>query len=560
MKLKKTDNGFSFVSDGVSFDFVSNTVPEEKNSVFSFDIIGTVPSPVLKDGDRILIPMGEGIALTVGEDDPITNAYGDFCSKQGTLCMAIVERESKFLLISLENGIYTAYDTRPEDGRYKLNIFTKNNMSCGVSYAVFDSLKDACACHRTLHGDVITLNEKIKANSEIEKLVGGAIFWIWNNNYDEVMYSDYDTDVDPATGDDLMRIADDLHQNGVDKAMMGIFFEPDSNYVEPLYKRYGYISTQYDNYNDVLNPEMLSIIPNNRAKNCDYTARRMKDYSAGVQITPTGELAKAWALKGFDGVMHPQNTLCPVIAAQRIKEEIPQILAKYPYYKGRFIDVYGCRLGTCYSEVHPSTMAETLVVKNGAFEAMEKMGLITGTENGFDGILSHLTYSEGLHSPVNLQIPDSGRKHAHVMNDEQTAHIGKEMMRPERRVPLWQLVYHDCMMTFPYWGDSTESTPKYTNRRVLFACLFGCPPLYSFSVKDYEALKPSILDSYKRISQVHSKVATLKMTDYEVLSEDYALQRSVFGNKYQVTVNFSDTAREYNGKMLQAESLVFEEI
>lgn len=560
MKLIKTENGFSLTLDGVGFDFVSERIPQGGGEIFEYNAVGVIPTPILKDGDRILIPMGEGIALTVGEEEPIANAFGDFCSKQGTLCMAIVEREGKFLLISLENGIYSAYDTRPVDGRYKLDMFTKNNMPCGISYAVFDSLKDACACHRRLHGDVITLDEKIKANPEIEKLAGGGIFWIWNNNYDEVMYSDYDTDVNPATGDDLMRIADDLHENGVDKAMMGIFFEPDSAFVEPLYKKYGYISTQYDNYNDVLNPEMLSIIPNNRAKNCDYTARRMKDYSAGVQITPTGDMAKAWALKGFDGLMHSQNTLCPVVAAQRIKEEIPQILAKYPYYKGRFIDVYGCRLGTCYSKVHPSTMAETLVVKNGAFEAMEKMGLITGTENGFDGIVNHLVYSEGLHSPVNLQIPDSGRKHAHVMNDEQTAHIGKEMMRPDRRVPLWQLVYHDCMMTFPYWGDSTESTPKYTKRRVLFACLFGCPPLYSFSVKDYEALKPAILDSYKRISEVHSKVATLKMTNYEVLSSDYMLQCSEFGGKYRIVVNFSDGEMEYRGKKIAAESLIFEVI
>ena len=558
MNFKKSENGFSIVCDSVSFDFVSDIFPEEKDGVIFLNTEGILPTPTLENGDRILLPMGEGIALTVGEPEPIANAFGDFCSKQGTLCMVILERNGKFLLISLDNGINSAYDTRPENGKYKLLM--KNKLPCGVKYTVTDSLYKACSLHRKWHGDVITLDEKIKANPEIEKLVGGGIFWIWNNNYDEVMYSDYETDVNPATGDDLMTIADDLYNNGVNKAMMGIFFEPDSNFVEPLYKKYGYISTQYDNYNDVLNPEMLSVIPNNRAKNCDYTARRMKDYSAGVQITPTGDLAKAWALKGFDGLMHHQNTLCPAVAAERIREEIPQILKKFPYYKGRFIDVYGCRLGTCYSPVHPLTMADTLKVKNGAFESMEKMGLITGTENGFDGIINHLTYSEGLHSPVNLQIPDSGRKHAHVMNEEQVAHTGKEMMKPSRRVPLWQLVYHDCMMTFPYWGDSTESAPKYTNRKVLFACLFGCPPLYSFSVKDYEALKPSILDSYKRIGEIHSKVATLKMTNYEVLSNDYMLQRSVFGDKYSITVNFSDKPLEYNGKLIAPESLLLEEI
>ncbi|MBE6584447.1 MAG: hypothetical protein E7649_05670 [Ruminococcaceae bacterium] len=558
MEFIKKSSGFALSHGGVSFEFCSDTVPEIKDDTVKLFLEGTVPTPELCDGDRILVPVGEGIALTVGESNIIDTARGDFCSKTGTLCMVIVERAGKFLLISLDNGNNSSYDTKPENGRYKLII--KNKKACGVTYAVFNSLKDACACHRSLHEVKRTLTEKIMENPEIEKLVGGAIFWVWSDNMDEVMYSDYNTDISPAVGEDVLTVAGDLHASGVDRAMMGFLYAEDSRLVEPLYKKYGYISTQYDNYNDVFNPAMIEKVPSNRARNCDYTARRMKDYPEGVQITPSGKLANAWALKGFDGEMYPQNTLCPAVALQRIKEEIPKIIAEYPYYRGRFIDVYGCRLGECHSEVHPLTMDDTAKVKNEAFKSIEDMGLITGTENGFDGIIEHLTYTEGLHSPVILQIPDSGRKHANVFDDEQTEFIGKEMMQPSRRVPLWQLVYHDAMMPFPYWGDSTESSPRYTNRRVLFACLFGCPPIYSFKVSDYEKLKPAILDSYKRITEVHSKVATLKMTDYEVLSDDYMLQRSVFGNKYQITVNFSDMDRENNGKSICAQSMLFEEI
>ena len=64
----------------------------------------------------------------------------------------------------------------------------------------------------------------------------------------------------------------------------------------------------------------------------------------------------------------------------------------------------------------------------------------------------------------------------------------------------------------------------------------------------------------ERIGEIHSKVATLKMTNYEVLSNDYMLQRSVFGDKYSITVNFSDKPLECNGKLIAPESLVFEEI
>lgn len=557
MEFIKNDRGFYLSRDGVSFEFCSDSAPKLEGDYARLYLDGIVPTPELRDGDRILVPVGEGIALTVGEENLVSDARGDFCSKTGTLCMVIVEREGKFLLISLDNGVNSSYDTKPENERYKLLI--KNKKPCGVTYAIFGSLRDACAYHRSLHEVKRTLDDKIRDNPEIEKLVGGAIFWVWSDDMDEVMYSDYNTDISPAVGEDVLTVAEDLHASGIDRAMMGFLFAADSKYVEPLYKRFGYISTQYDNYNDVFNPAMIEKVPSNRARNCDYTARRMKDYPEGVQITPSGRLANAWALKGFDGEMYPQNTLCPAVAAQRIKEEIPEIIAEYPYYKGRFIDVFGCRLGECHSDVHPLTMDDTLKVKNGAFMSIEDMGLITGTENGFDGIIEHLAYTEGLHSPVILQIPDSGRKHANMFDDEQTEFIGREMMQPSRRVPLWELVYHDALMSYPYWGDSTESSPEFTNRRVLFACLFGCPPLYSFKVSDYEKLKPAILDSYNRICAVHSKIATLKMTDYEVLSDDYMLQRSVFGDKYEIIVNFSDTDREYNGKTVLRENMIFQE-
>ncbi len=103
-------------------------------------------------------------------------------------------------------------------------------------------------------------------------------------------------------------------------------------------------------------------------------------------------------------------------------------------------------------------------------------------------------------------------------------------------------------MNYKYWGDSAGSCAAFTRRRTLFACLFGCPPLYSFSMKDFEALRPAILESYAEISRVHSKVAFLPMTSYEVLSEDDTVQRTTFGGRYRVTVDFAE------------ESMIFEDL
>ena len=134
---------------------------------------------------------------------------------------------------------------------------------------------------------------------------------------------------------------------------------------------------------------------------------------------------------------------------------------------------------------------------------------------------------------------DSGRNHANIYSSEQAEHIKKHMINPRCRVPLWHLIYHECLFAFPYWGDSTAMSKELIRDKVLFAVLYGCPPLYSFKSGNYRLLRNEILESYREITEVHKKTALLPMTDFSVVSDDYAVQRSVFGERYEITVNFS---------------------
>lgn len=559
--LKKLKNGFKLELGKVSYVFDSEVLPTCENSLYILDITGKVAVPKIEPDDRLILPVDEGIAITAGQEyesgEYDNNSIGGaFDSRGGTVGMIVVERDKKYLMICIENTINSTYCAKRNNGIYDLEIF------CGkksrVIYKIFDSLVAACKCYRNMqHKEYLTVSEKALRNKSLESLIGGGIFWVWNDHYDEVMYSDNDTELAPDVGEKLLEIAEDLHNNGVGKAMFGIFFNKDSRFVETLYEKFGYICTQYDNYNDVMSMEMLNIIPNNRVKNCDYTYRRIKDFPDGIQKNKDGCLCGAWALKGFDGQMHSQYTLCPAVAAKRINREIPQVLQKYPYYKGRFIDVYGGGLSECYDSKHPLSREECLKVKQEAFNAVKNMGLLAGTEDGFGDLINELDYTEGLHSPVNFRIHNAGRTHAHIYNEAQTKHIEKHMLNPECRVPLWHLIYHECMLAFPYWGDSTEMSVGHIDDKILFACLYGCPPLYSFSVGDYKYIRDDIIRSYKEISSVHSMVAGLPMTDFKILSDDYKIQKSVFGRKYEVIANFSDNDTVYKGKMISPKCFLF---
>lgn len=556
---------FIIKNKNIEFKVISENYIKQKDGEITVEVINDAPTPVILPGDRLILPVGEGIAINVDEyyesgEFSCENIGCNFCNgHNAAMSMILLERNNSFLAICPNDPVNAGYVVKKVDGIY--NLFLSCNKKSTVSYNVFGFLPEACKWYRNKYNpDCRTLSDKIKRNKNIENLIGGAIFWVWNDNYNDVMYSDHDVSISPASGEKLLEIAEDLHNNGVSKALFGLFFEEDSHLSEPLYKKYGFLSTQYDNYNDVLDPKLLDIIPKNRVKNCDYTARRMKDYPDGVMITKEGELAPAWALKGFDGKMHTQNTMCPACAKIRMQEEIPEILKKYPYYSGRFIDVFGGSVSECFSKDHPLTKEESITVKNEAFEFLENMGLIVGTEEGFDKIIDHIAYSEGFHSPVYYRNNNSGRNHANIYTNEQCDHIKKNMLNPKRRIPLWQLTYHDCLLTFPYWGDSTAMSLDIIRDKTLFACLYGCPPLYSFKEENYKKLKQAILKSYKTITAVHEKTALLTMTDFKILSDDYMLQCSVFGDKYRITANFSNEPREVDGKTVLPKDFILEEI
>ena len=561
---QKSKQPFFLARGDVRFTLCADTCPVPHGVWMQLPANGALPVPDTLPGDRLILPIDEGVALPVdhrvapGEIDldGLTRAR---CGREKTVNLFLLERGGRCLAITTDNGLHTGYALRWADCRYRLTLTADRPVT--VSYAVFDSAAEACRAYRsTVIDRTVPLRDKLARTPALTRLVGGAIFWVWNDRYDEVMYADHDTDIAPDTGDALLEVAADLHDAGVDRAMFGIFFDGDSRLVQPLADRFGYIATQYDNYNDVLNPALLDIVPNNRVRNCGYTARRMKDYPDGIAVSRDGQLGTAWALKGFDGRMHPQNCLCPQVAADRMREEIPPVLAQYPAYRSRFIDVYGGGVGECFSPAHPLTLAQCLAVKRDAFAALQDMGLIVGTEDGFEDLINVLDYTEGLHSPVVLRNVDSGRNHAHIYTDAQAAFVDRYMLNPAYRFPMFELVYHDCMMTFPYWGDSTEMSPAQIRQKTLFACLFGCPPLYSFRVGDYARLRASILFSYRTVSAVHRVVATLPMTDYAVCTPDFAVQRTVFGDRYEVVANFGSTPYVFHGARIDPLDLYWGEI
>ncbi|MCQ2432603.1 MAG: glycoside hydrolase [Clostridia bacterium] len=546
---------------GTEFRFSRTEItPSGDGGIFCGE--GILPTPRLLPGDRLLLPIDEGVAVPVEETD--FSMQTPFCCREAVMSMIIIERGGDYLLIALDSGTDASYDVHAAEGSggpALLTLTLSSESRCRVLYRITDHLGEACRAYREFHhpAGVRSLKEKFSACPEGASLCGSAIFWIWNDDYEKVMYSDKDCDLSPLAGDSMTGIAEELRQSGIDRALFGIFFEPDGAAAAELTGKYGYLTVKYDNYNDVPPADLLNFIPKKRVEGCDYAARRIKDYPDGVQINEDGTMRDAWALRGFDGKLHPQNTLCPVVAARRMLEEIPAAHEKYPAMSGYFIDVFGGTVTACYSDKHPMTKKECVKLKKETFCKLSEMGYLIGTEDGFDDILDGILYTEGLHSPFPFRYDkyNCGRRKAQQLGAEGADFQRGHMLNPACRVPLWELAYHDASFSFPYWGDSTACVTETLDDKILFARLYAAPPLFSFFAGDFPMLKEKIIGAYGKIREVTGAVGLCAMTDFRYLTDDRMVQKTVFEDGSFVIANFSDSDYSYQNIHIPPHDSIF---
>jgi Glycosyl hydrolases related to GH101 family, GH129 len=152
------------------------------------------------------------------------------------------------------------------------------------------------------------------------------------------------------------------------------------------------------------------------------------------------------------------------------------------------------------------------------------------------------------------RVPDSGRDMQRIWDvvPEDTA---KFQVGYAYRLPLWELVYHDCVVADWYWGDYNNKLPAIWDKRDLFNVLYATPPMFMFERDGWEKNKDRFVQSYRNIAPTVRSVGYSEMTDHRSLTPDRSVQQSTFANGTTVTVNFGTTAYQLaDGSQLGPES------
>ena len=387
-----------------------------------------------------------------------------------------------------------------------------------LRYAFFDSGGHVALCKRYREyarsiGLLKTLAEKRRENPNVDLLIGAVNVWCWDR--------------------DALPPVRELQAAGIQRILWSNGQSPEN--LKALNEMPGVLTSRYDIYQDVMDPENFPFL---RGTHGDWpTEAWPKDIALG----PKGDWIRGWQVRGKDGQMYPCGVLCdrraPAYAEKRIAEDL-----KTRPYRCRFIDTTTASpWRECYSPEHPMTRSESRKFKMDLLALVSgKFKLVTGCETGHDASVPYLHYFEGMLSLGPYRVPDAGRDMQRIW-DEVPERVAKFQMGHAYRLPLWELVYHDCVVAQWYWGDYNNKLPALWDKRDLFNALYGTPPMFMFNRDLWEKQKDRFVRSYRATGPVARAVGYAEMTDHRFLTPDRAVQQTAFAGGVTVTVNFGDS-------------------
>jgi hypothetical protein len=472
-------------------------------------------------GQNLIVPMNEGISYPV--DDPTIPplhlvAYGghgicmafwgvtDGVSGHGVIIETPDDASIRILRAAGRLAIAPQWDAQRGQFGYARRL----------RYVFFEqgghvAVAKRYRAHARQAGLLKTLEEKRRENPNVDLLVGAVNVWCWDR--------------------DAVSLVRDMQSAGVARILWSNGQPPQN--LRTL-NELGVLTSRYDIYQDVMDPANFKFLSGVHG---DWTTAAWPN---DIILNARGQWMHGWGVKGKDGQWYDCGVICdrraPAYAAQRIPAE----LATHPY-RCRFIDTTtAAPWHECYSPVHPMTRTQSREWKMKLLEYVSRdCKLVTGCETGHDASVPFLHYFEGMLSLGPYRVPDSGRDMARIWTNAPEA-VVKFQLGHAYRLPLWELVYHDCVVAQWYWGDYNNKLPMLWDKRDLFNLLYGTPPMFMFNRALWEREKARFVQSYQTTCPAVRRVGYAEMTDHRWLTPDRSVQQTSFANGVTVAVNFGD--------------------
>jgi len=491
---------------------------------------------------ELIIPMNEGIAYRA--DDQAVNAQWLPGWSGHGLCMSFwgAEEGQSAMMAEIED---------PEDFEFQLerrgdSLLTgvpswypekgKLGYPRRIRYVFFDrgNYVAIAKTHRRfakVKGLFKTLREKEKERPAVSKLVGAADWWTWD-------------------GDHLGAFLEELQS----MKLNNVFWASDgpAGLIDKV-NHAGYLSGRYDIYQDVMDPAKFPSLP---WQHPDWTTAA---WPHDLVRKADGDWERGWVIKDKNGNDVPCGVCCDLEAIKYAQVRIADDL-KARHFQARFIDTTTASpWRECYDPNHPMTRRQSRKAKMDLLDLVSgHFGQVTGSETGQEAAVPYVDYFEGMMSLGPYRVPDAGTDPPKLYPEPPEV-LTKFQLSASYRIPLWQLVYGDCVVCYWYWGDFTNKVDSQWQRRDTFCALYGVPPVYFTDFRSLKAQEARFAASHQAVTQVAKAVGWSEMVSHRYVTADRSVQESRWSNGYRVVANLGKSPYTLaDGRVIQPDHWILE--
>jgi len=533
LKLTKSaESRLDLLLADASGNTVSASVELEKDGSALFRLKGDsplagdfeFPGPLLSNAkDHWVVPLNEG--LYVPADDPYFHTWDLVLYSGHGLCMPFIgltNGEQGLLAVAETQNDAKARFAAPQEGKTSSWSFLWQPARQGWGYerrlrliAVprggYVGIAKAYRAYARGQGLLVSLKEKARVNPQVDKLVGAVDVWWWKKA--ESWQEDPQGEI----------YGKQMKDAGIDRVLWS--HEEPGPVVQAL-NQLGYLTGRYDIYQDVYSPDTpLPWVNKEGWPDC-------------LDLLPNGDWMKGW-VSNNGPLSYTGGVICSACILDMAKNHIPKDLQSHAY-GARFLDTTTASpLRECYSPRHPLSRTQDRENKMGLFDFVSKaMTLVTGSETGMDMAVPHLDYFEGMMSLGPYRLADAGYNLSQEEKPQED--YFRFQVGPYYRIPLFELVYHDCVVNYWYWGDSSNRQTADWDARDLFNALYGTPPLWIMDPDRWEKDKARFVQSYRTGADTARKTGYLEMVNHAFLTPDHRVQTTEFADGTKVWVNFGE--------------------
>ncbi|MBU2712982.1 glycoside hydrolase [Zooshikella harenae] len=256
------------------------------------------------------------------------------------------------------------------------------------------------------------------------------------------------------------------------------------------------------------------------------------------------------------------------------KNRVSQIL-QYAKYNSYFLDVDAT--GMVFEDYHPEhTMTEKLMALSREARLQwfsNHFRLPLGSEDGNAVTHRGIIFAHGLQTPVfgwgNQSMFKNKQSNYYLGNwwpDNQPSLFFKQadilpkyrttVFDPRFKVPLYQTVFHDAVITTHHWYYDNFKFPTLRPQRELFSLLYAVPPLYHINYEVLNQRLPTIKQFDQAFSPLHQQLATQAVKQFLFLNEERTVHYIQYEDNSEVWANFSNKSWSQQKVNIPAQSMV----